>query len=113
MKKIILGLSFLSSILISPTFADDAAKEARKKEMFQDAKSMATKNIDQRISALQETKSCISSASDKDALKKCREAAKDKAKNFRKENKERRKEFKDKIKAERSKRKSERENSED
>lgn len=110
MKKMItMTLILLSTLASTSTFAADGNKEARKKEMFQKAKQMAVANIEKRISALQDTKSCISSASDKEALKKCREKAKDRAQSLRKESKERRKEMKQTIQAEREKRRAQRE----
>jgi len=88
MKKVIcigliLGTGFVSA-------AED--KEAKKKERLEMAKSMASSNIDKRIQALQEMKSCISSATDKESLKTCREQAKSKAESMRAENKAKRKE---------------------
>ncbi len=106
MKKLVtLALITLSSLSVN---AADADKEARKKEMFEKAKSMATSNIDKRISALQDTKSCISSASDKEALKKCRQKAKENAQALRKESKSRRQEMRKKIQEQRKKNRADR-----
>ena len=109
MKKLIcIGL-----LLCAPlSFADDNKGAQKRKERFEKAKQMATSNIDKRISALQGTKSCISSASDKESLKKCRESARSKAKAMREENKAKREEMKAKWKEMKKKRKEARKNKE-
>lgn len=52
-------------------------------ENFEARKAEATKEIEERIAKLQEHKSCVSAASDQEALKKCRESMKE----FRQEEK--------------------------
>lgn len=49
--------------------------EGDQKEHFEKRKGEMLSHIDAQISALNETKSCISSASNQEAIKACREAA--------------------------------------
>jgi len=92
MKKLISLMLILGTTLTS--YANtDANKDARKKERFAQVKSMAQSNIDKRISALQETKSCISSANDKDSLKSCRQEAKKRHQAIKQEMKQMREQF--------------------
>jgi hypothetical protein len=79
------------------TYADakkekKAMKEQMKKEMFDIGKKESIANLEQRIKHLQETKSCVSSASDGKALKKCRMEARKKGEVLRAEMKQKRKE---------------------
>lgn len=103
-KQLVLFVAAIG--LCSPlSFADDhkgkkGAKkemsEEMKKEMFEVTKKESLSNLDQRIQHLQETKSCVSSASDGKALKKCRMDARKKGESLRAQMKEKRKEMKDK-----------------
>lgn len=83
MKTLISLMLILSSTLAS--YAADTDMAAKQKERFAKAKSMAEANIDKRISALQQTKSCISGANDKNALRKCRQEAKQRNQALRQE----------------------------
>jgi len=77
------------------------AEEKGSGEKFQKAKSMMLEKIEKRISNLQDVKSCVSSASNKEALKECRK----KMKAHKAEMKEQRKEWKKKKKERRKKKK--------
>jgi hypothetical protein len=65
--KFFIAMSLLSLSLI--TFAEDDAK-------FADHKKIMVENLSQQISVMQSTKSCIESASNHEAVKKCHEASK-------------------------------------
>lgn len=78
MKKVLL---FALAISVTPVTADDA----KKAENFQKAKTEMLAGLDKRISHLQETKSCVSSASDRKALKACRQDARKKGEALRAE----------------------------
>ena len=75
-----LPLLGLYLILNSGAFAQ--APENLKAEHFQKIKEMTLKHIDERISNLQEFKSCIQGTSDRDGMKKCRESNQQKMKNL-------------------------------
>jgi Skp family chaperone for outer membrane proteins len=107
MKTGIKWTMILFALLTQFAFAADDA-DSKKKEHFQKAKAMAIENIEGRIDDLQKTKSCISSASDREAIKSCRSEAKKRVQAMREKNKAKRKEFKEKRSAEKEKRKSER-----
>ncbi len=83
MKFLILTLLFLS---FSAT--------AQEREVLAKAKELMISNIDERIATLQETKSCISSASTKDALNECRKKMHTQMKAFKDQKKQDRKELK-------------------
>lgn len=83
MKTLISLMLILTTTFSS--YAADTDRAAKKKERFTQVKSMALANIDKRASALQETKSCISGANDKEALKNCRQQAKQRNKAFKDE----------------------------
>jgi len=51
----------------APLFANE------KSENLDEMKAKLTERLDKRISQLQETKSCVASASTKEEMKKCRE----------------------------------------
>ncbi len=67
---------FLSTVLALSfsAFADHHEEDA--KLDFPAMKEKVTKNLDERIAALQEHKSCVSAASSKEELKACREKMK-------------------------------------
>ncbi|MCB0351804.1 MAG: hypothetical protein KDD38_11515, partial [Bdellovibrionales bacterium] len=58
------------------------AEGEKKEENFAKRKTEMLEGIDKKIAAMQEHKTCVSAASDKDAMKKCHE----KMKAFREEN---------------------------
>ena len=97
MRKALALSALLFLGLSQPLLADSkndkmANKEKMKKEMFEIGKKESLTNLDKRIQHLQETKSCVSSASDGKALKKCRMEARKKGESLRAEMKEKRKE---------------------
>jgi hypothetical protein len=79
MKVLLLALALFSAV----TFAEDNAN-------FEEHKKEILSKIDKRIAMMNEHKSCVSSASSKDALKKCRESIKEEKNEMQKENKEER-----------------------
>ncbi len=60
----------LTLVLTAPAWATE--ENADKAAMFQQAKTNMLTNIDQRISNLNNAKTCINSAADGEALKTCR-----------------------------------------
>jgi hypothetical protein len=82
----ILGLFLLAL----PAFAEGPNFESNKAE--------ALKNIDERISKMQAHKACVSGASDKEAMKACREKMKDWREGEKEERMEKRKERMEKRK---------------
>lgn len=95
-----LAFTTLCLMLMGPTaFAEkgkkemkDAKKQEMKKEMFEVTKKESLSNLEQRIQHLQQTKSCVSGASDNKALKACRQEARKKGEMLRAEMKQKRKE---------------------
>jgi hypothetical protein len=79
MKVLLLALAFLSTV----SFADDNAN-------FEEHKKEILSHIDKKISMLNEHKTCVSSASSKDDLKKCHEGMKEDREVMKKEHKEER-----------------------
>ena len=75
-----------------------AMNKEKKQEMFEARKARAIESIDKKISLMNTLKSCLSSATDKESLKKCRKTHKEAMKSHRESNK-----------AEREKRKQQRE----
>lgn len=57
-------------VLSAGTFADEVADKAA---LFGDVKQAVLTNLDQRISNLQEAKTCVSAANDQAALKACKQ----------------------------------------
>lgn len=76
-----------------------------KKENFAKVKADALANLDKRIQHLNDTKSCVSSSSDRKALKECRKSARKRGEALRSEFKEKRKEMKEKMMQRRKERK--------
>ena len=60
---------------------------AEEKEMFSKLKEHRLANIEQRMSHLQELKSCVSSASNNETLKNCHKAHKEKTESLKDKNK--------------------------
>ncbi len=87
LSKIVITLLFLTSTQV---FAGDM-----KAEMLSKAKAMASKNIEKQMGVLKDLKSCITSAGDRGALKKCRKEAKSKREALRASNKAERQSIKD------------------
>lgn len=80
-------------------FAEGQEREAKKAELFSKIKSKALENIDKRISQMQENRSCISAAQNKEDMKACRS----KMKEHKSEWREKRKEMKEKRKSRKNK----------
>lgn len=80
-------------ITLTPLHAD----EDKKKENFSKVKAEALANLDKRIKHLQDTKSCVSSSSDRKALKECRQTARERGEALRSEFKEKRKAMKEQV----------------
>ena len=97
--------TILLAILIFSICNVQAEDKKGSGEKFQEAKSKMLGNIEKRISNLQSIKSCVSSASDRDALKACRA----KLKEHRAEMKEQRKQWKEKRKERKQRRKNRKE----
>lgn len=76
-------MKFLSVVFILSLCTSVSAQDG---EMFAKRKEHALVNIDKRIGFLQEMKSCISSATDKDGIQKCRQDHKEKMKSIKDEN---------------------------
>jgi hypothetical protein len=57
-------------------FADDTSKELK----IEEVKSKMISHLDQRIEHINKTKSCVSSATTKDAIKTCREQMREEGK---------------------------------
>lgn len=100
MKVLLLALTLVSTY----AFAENG-------ENFDKLKSMVSGNIDGRISALQTFKSCVQSASNKDALKACRQSHKESMKKMHESNKAEREAFKDERKSMREERKAKKQKS--
>lgn len=64
------------------------AKGEKKGENFEENKTKAIARLDSRISMLQDAKSCISAASDKDAMKACHKKHKEARQAFADDRKE-------------------------
>ena len=71
-------------LMVAMAFGDDGDFSKHKAEMLG--------HIEEKIQKMQEHKTCISGASDKDALKKCHESMRDWHKSERREHREKRKE---------------------
>tara|TARA_R110002072_G_scaffold276051_1_gene437635 strand:- start:405324 stop:405638 length:315 start_codon:yes stop_codon:yes gene_type:complete len=88
LKSLLLILPLLLTLNISAS--DSADKGDKKGKNFEKHKAMAIEQMDKRISAMQKNKDCVSSASDRDALKACRKQAKAANEAFREDMKKRR-----------------------
>lgn len=70
------------------------AHDANGKPTVAEIKEKMTARLDSKISALQETKSCVSSAETHEALKACRQKMKEQHKAFKEDMKEKKEAFK-------------------
>ncbi|MEK6556237.1 MAG: hypothetical protein AABZ31_13405 [Bdellovibrionota bacterium] len=70
-KSMLLGAVLALSLNVSLSFAQGDEKD------FATHKAEISKEVDEHIKALQDHKSCIDGAKDKDALKACREKMKE------------------------------------
>ena len=96
MKTLLIGITFFSALALAH---DKGKKHSHmSEEKFALFKERALENIDKRISQMQNTRSCISNANDRETLKACRKGMKEN----RKEWKEKRKEWKAKRQERRS-----------
>lgn len=90
----------MKTLLVSVLMFSSLAFADQKEEKFQEVKSNLTSHLDQRIAHLQEVKSCVSAAKDRDALKACRKKMKEVRKEMKSNWKEKREERKTKRKSE-------------
>ncbi len=96
MYRMILLIGVALSFHASSSFAEGPNADAD----FGKHKTEASARIDQRIAELNNLKSCINSAANKDAIKSCHEKHKDSAQNMRAEHLQDRMERLEKKKAE-------------
>lgn len=94
MKKLLVTGLCLFSLA---AFADHH-EEDDKGKTFEEKKANMLQHIDKRISNMNEMKSCVSAAADKDALKACREKMKEYREDMKDKWQEKKKEWKDKKK---------------
>ncbi len=64
---------FLILTLASFSVFADPKVDKNKEEKIEEVRSKIVENLDKRIKQLQETKTCISSAKNRDDIRKCRE----------------------------------------
>lgn len=88
LKSLLLILPLLFTLNISAS--DSANKGDKKGKNFEKHKAMAIEQMDKRIATMQKNRDCVSSASDREALKACRKQAKKANEAFRDEMKKRR-----------------------
>ena len=81
-------MKWILMILLVLSFSVHAKKEEKGKN-FEERKAKAIEMVGKKIDALTKLKSCMSSASDRKALKECRKSHKDSAKDWRKAKKRR------------------------
>lgn len=93
-------MKLMTAVLFLTVCSSVSANEG---DMLAKAKEHATSNIDKRIGFLQELKSCVSSATDKGSMKKCREEHKSKVKSLKDENESWREGMKEERKAKKKK----------
>tara|TARA_B100001971_G_scaffold215195_1_gene260250 strand:- start:76795 stop:77097 length:303 start_codon:yes stop_codon:yes gene_type:complete len=97
MKTLLIVLTLLSTFAMAH---EDGKKHSHmNEEKFALFKKRALENIDKRIAQMQKARTCISNASDREAMKSCRADMKE----HRQEWKEKRKEWKAKKKEKRAK----------
>lgn len=81
-------------LLVSVLMFSFSAFADHHEEKLEEVKSKLISHLDQRITHLQATKSCVSSANDKDALKACKKKMKEGGKEMREAWKKKREERK-------------------
>lgn len=59
------------------TFANAQAEDADKGQKLETIKQEMTKHLDERIQSLQAAKTCVTAAADRDALRSCRDQARE------------------------------------
>lgn len=86
MKKVA-AMCTLSLLLFCPTlsFAKEGDNEKSKAKRLEKIKEITLKKLDQRISNINQLKSCISSAADMKAVKICRDESKQRMQAFKQE----------------------------
>jgi hypothetical protein len=99
--KAIFILSLCLFTVSSFAMSDEAKieREKKKAEMFEEAKSDYVSHMSEMISIHSNAKSCASSASDHEGLKKCRKDFRSKMKEMKKSRKEKMKGHKERRKA--------------
>lgn len=93
MKKLLVTGLCLFSLA---AFADN--HEEGEGKTFEEKKANMLQQIDSKIAHMNEMKSCVSAAADKDALKACREKMKEHREDMKEKWQEKKKEWKDKKK---------------
>lgn len=98
-------MKFMTMALLALSFSAFAEGDG---EMFKKHKDMVVANMEKRIGILQESKSCISAATNKDQLHACRQKMKESMKGIKDDSKEARAAMKAEFKANKEKKKAER-----
>lgn len=93
---LIISGSFSSKLVIA---ADTPSKDSEEARNFESRKTELLGKIDERIKKMQEHRSCVAAASDRESLKKCRETMHQLMEEKREERREARKEHQEMKKA--------------
>ncbi len=93
MKKLLVAALCIFSLT---AFTDHHEEGDDKNAKFEDVKAKMVTHIDERIAKMNEHKSCVSAAADKEALKACREKMKEYREDMKEKWQEKKKEWKDK-----------------
>lgn len=96
-------MMILIGALMLGTQAQADMHEAKDGKGFEAHKAEALKGIDERLAKLNEHKTCVTAAADKEAFKKCHESMKEFRHDKKEEWKEKREEMKEKRKARKEK----------
>lgn len=93
-----IAVSLLLSFFCLTAFAENPENMEKKMEKmsFEDAKKMHLDKLNEMSGMIEKRKSCVSQATDKEGLKKCREEGRTEWQKKREENKAKRKERKEK-----------------
>ncbi len=88
MKRLLAVMAFsaLTFIVSAPVLAEDQAPStppaatapSKRQAAFEKRKEIILARLDKRISALQELRSCVSSANNRDDMKQCRDSFREK-----------------------------------
>jgi hypothetical protein len=74
MKRIVIAVAVLSLIVAAASFAADSGSAPKGAGMsFDERKAEVLKNLDSRMSFLQEEKACVQTAKNHDDLRACRQ----------------------------------------
>lgn len=97
----------LTLVLMTLSIHCFAQEDSKKEKNFETAKSKYIEHLDNSIKAMQEAKTCASSASSREDLKKCRKEMREKRKAMNKNKREGKKKFQDRRAKRKSKKSSE------